>query len=324
VNAARRQVARLFTFVTLTPVSRRNLHHEFWQPKSEMFVENADIDRDTVQPQIHIEERRLSLPRFPEDGHQDQRLGRSSPGRFGPHDPGSMAVPDTSIARSSPTIRWGSSSRQLCPQADKREILEKSAAQSIWRIRCRTTPPAFRTNIFHSRERYAVVMRRIVTKIPKFDDLKPFRRRSRSWPRSTAGLVVVSGDYRGPAKSTTLASIIGKINHTRAERIINRRRPGRNTSTTTPRRWSARVEVGLRLRKLRVRTPRDDAPRPRYDPESAKSAIRSPSAPRLRAADTGHLVYTTVHATNAPDVNRAASCRSSTPTKRASSKRSWA
>jgi len=29
----------------------------------------------------------------------------------------------------------------------------------------------FRVNIFHSRTKYAVVMRRIVTKIPRFDDL---------------------------------------------------------------------------------------------------------------------------------------------------------
>ncbi len=29
----------------------------------------------------------------------------------------------------------------------------------------------FRTNIFHSRSKYAIVMRRIITKIPVFDDL---------------------------------------------------------------------------------------------------------------------------------------------------------
>ena len=61
-------------------------------------------------------------------------------------------------------------------------------------------------------------MRRIVTKIPQFEELNlpPFMEKMADYHR---GMVVVSGTT-GSGKSTTLAAIIGKINRTRAERII--------------------------------------------------------------------------------------------------------
>ncbi len=43
-------------------------------------VENADIDRDTPQPEIHVEERRLKLKDYLKTLCKDQRL-RSAPPR---------------------------------------------------------------------------------------------------------------------------------------------------------------------------------------------------------------------------------------------------
>src|SRR5258707_15085890 len=76
----------------------------------------------------------------------------------------------------------------------------------------------FRVNIFHSRQRYSIVMRRIVTKIPNFDELNlpPVVETLADHHR---GIVIVSGTT-GSGKSTTLAALIGKINRSRAERII--------------------------------------------------------------------------------------------------------
>jgi twitching motility protein PilT len=153
----------------------------------------------------------------------------------------------------------------------------------------------FRTNIFHSRGRYAVVMRRIVTKIPNFEELN-LPQQIEELANHHRGLVVVSGTT-GSGKSTTLAAIIGKINRTRAERIITVEDPieyqHENAKSLV-----SQVEVGTdaesyeyALREMM-----------RQDPDSILiGEIRDSFSltTALRAADTGHLVFTTVHATNA-------------------------
>jgi twitching motility protein PilT len=154
----------------------------------------------------------------------------------------------------------------------------------------------FRTNIFHSREKYAIVMRRIVTKIPNFDDLNlpPVIETLADHNR---GIVIVSGTT-GSGKSTTLAAVIGKINRTRQERIITVEDPiefqHENAKSLV-----SQVEVGTdsesyeyALRSMM-----------RQDPDTILiGEIRDSFSlgTALRAADTGHLVFTTVHATNAP------------------------
>ena len=56
--------------------------------------------------------------------------------------------------------------------AEKREILEKRGSVDI-AFPMPDKRARFRTNIFHSRERYAIVMRRIVTKIPNMAGPEP-------------------------------------------------------------------------------------------------------------------------------------------------------
>jgi twitching motility protein PilT len=154
----------------------------------------------------------------------------------------------------------------------------------------------FRVNIFHSRERYAMVMRRIVTQIPRFDDLNlpPQVERLAEIHR---GLVVVSGTT-GSGKSTSLASIIGTINRNRAERIITVEDPVEYQHENV-KSLISQVEVGQDSESyeyaLRAMM--------RQDPDilligEIRDSFSLTTA--LRAADTGHLVFTTVHATNAP------------------------
>ncbi len=154
----------------------------------------------------------------------------------------------------------------------------------------------FRTNIFHSREKLALVMRRIVTKIPDFTDLN-LPPQVEELATHQRGIVIVSGTT-GSGKSTSLAAVIGKINRTRQERIITVEDPV-EFQHENAKSFVSQVEVGTDSESyeyaLRAMM--------RQDPDTILiGEIRDSFSlsTALRAADTGHLVYTTVHATNAP------------------------
>jgi twitching motility protein PilT len=177
----------------------------------------------------------------------------------------------------------------------KREMFERDGAVDLaYPMPDRSA--RFRTNIFHSRERFAIVMRRIETRIPGFQQLNlpPQVEKLSDYFR---GLVVVSGTT-GSGKSTTLAAIIGKINRTRAERIITVEDPVEYQHENA-KSLVSQIEVGtdsksyeFALREMM-----------RQDPDTILiGEIRDSFSltTALRAADTGHLVFTTVHATNAP------------------------
>jgi len=257
-------------------------------------VENADIDRDTPQPEIHIEERKLTLTDFLKT---------------------TVKVNGSDLhlqAGSVPMIRVDGRARFLdCPapddelmaeyvkelireDKDRWHILEhKGAVDLSYAMKDGTA--RFRVNIFHSRQKYAIVMRRIITKIPNFDDLN-LPPQVEGLADHHRGIVVVSGTT-GSGKTTTLAAIIGKINRTRAERIITIEDPI-EYQHENQKSLVSQVEVGTDsesyeygLREMM-----------RQDPDTILiGEIRDSFSlsTALRAADTGHLVFTTVHATNA-------------------------
>jgi twitching motility protein PilT len=153
----------------------------------------------------------------------------------------------------------------------------------------------FRVSVFHSRGKYAIVMRRIVTKIPQFDEIN-LPKQIEELATYNRGIVLISGTT-GSGKSTTLAAIIGKINRTRAERIITIEDPI-EFQHDNHKSLVSQVEVGTdsdsyetALRAMM-----------RQDPDTILiGEIRDSFSltTALRAADTGHLVFTTVHAANA-------------------------
>src|ERR671912_15775 len=199
-------------------------------------VENADIDRDTPQPEIHIEERRLKLLDFCKTA---------------------IKVNGSDIhlqAGSIPMIRVDGRARFLdCPP-----LTDEDMKEYVDQIMDAQAEPAEKKHILEHK-----------------------------------GSVDVA--Y---GKSTSLAAIIGQINRSRAERIITVEDPV-EFQHENAKSLVSQVEVGTDSESyehaLRAMM--------RQDPDTILvGEIRDTFSltTALRAADTGHLVFTTVHATNAP------------------------
>jgi twitching motility protein PilT len=260
-------------------------------------IENADIDRDTPQPEIHVEERRLTLHDFLKtcvkiNGSDVHLQAGSVPmirvdgrARF-------LDVPPLSDEAMREYVEQIIAAQG--EPVEKRHLFEHKGSVDV--AYAMPGVARFRTSMFHSREKHAIVMRRIVTKIPSFEELNlpPQVETMSDYHR---GIVVVSGTT-GSGKSTTLAAVIGKINRSRCERIITVEDPIEYQHDNA-KSLISQVEVGTdsesyeyALRSMM-----------RQDPDTILiGEIRDTFSlsTALRAADTGHLVFTTVHATNAP------------------------
>jgi twitching motility protein PilT len=156
--------------------------------------------------------------------------------------------------------------------------------------RCR-----FRVNVFRQRGTYAIVMRMIAHKIPSMQDL--------GLPAAIAdvatlknGIVLVTGPT-GSGKSSTLAAIIDLINETRADHILTIEDPveflhqhkrgtvhQRELHTDTP-------TFALALRAALRQAPKVILVGEMRDRETIEIA--------LTAAETGHLVFSTLHTIDA-------------------------
>lgn len=153
----------------------------------------------------------------------------------------------------------------------------------------------FRTNLFQQRGQYCFAMRYVKTQIPSFEQLGllPILKTIAESPR---GIVLLAGST-GCGKSTTLAAMIEHINATSKKHIITLEDPIEyvfedNQSVIEQR------EVGLDTRSF------DQGLKHvlRQDPDiimigEMRDATSFSAA--ISAADTGHLVLSTLHTTNA-------------------------
>ena len=259
-------------------------------------VASADANGEAAQPATQAEERRLTLHDFlktcVKSGGSDIHLQEGSTpmvrvdGRARFLD----CSPPTDEAMKEYVDQIIKSQGE---PADRRHTLDHKGAVDVAYLLPNVA--RFRTNIFHSREKYAIVMRRIVAKIPQFDDLN-LPPQVETLAEHSRGIVIVSGTT-GSGKSTTLAAIIGKINRTRCERIITVEDPIEYQHDNA-KSLVSQVEVGTdsesyeyALRSMIRQDPDTILIGEMRDTFSLSTA--------LRAADTGHLVFTTVHATNA-------------------------
>ena len=153
----------------------------------------------------------------------------------------------------------------------------------------------FRVNIFTQRGSCAIVMRVIPSKIPTFDDLKlPTQLQEAAELRN--GIVLVTGPT-GSGKSSTLAAILDKINEQKAFHILTIEDPieflhshkkgtihQRELHSDTP-------SFALALRAALRQAPKVILVGEMRDRETIEIA--------MEAAETGHLVFSTLHTIDA-------------------------
>lgn len=153
----------------------------------------------------------------------------------------------------------------------------------------------FRVNAFHERGNLAAALRLIPNEILNVDQLglPPVINKFADYPR---GLVLVTGPT-GSGKSTTLAALVNKINHERAEHIITIEDPIEFTHKS--------IKSVIVQREVH------------YDTFSFSAALRSSLredpdvvligemrdletiAAAITIAETGHLVFATLHTNSA-------------------------
>ncbi|MBW3667673.1 MAG: PilT/PilU family type 4a pilus ATPase [Actinobacteria bacterium] len=159
----------------------------------------------------------------------------------------------------------------------------------------------FRVNVFRQRGSVGLVFRRVLPGIPSFESLglPSVVRRLAEEPR---GLVLVTGPT-GAGKTTTIAAMIDHINETQAvnvvtiedpievlhvdkKAIVNQREIGTDTR-----------DYSMAMKRVLRQDPDVIFIGEMRDPETVWAA--------LAAAETGHLVLSTLHTTNAVEtVNR--------------------
>jgi len=153
----------------------------------------------------------------------------------------------------------------------------------------------FRTNVFQQKGSYALAMRYVKTQVPGFDELGllPILKDVAS---SSRGIVLVAGTT-GSGKSTTLAAMLEYINATFKKHIVTLEDPIEfvfedNQSVIEQR------EIGLDTQSFQHGLKHVL----RQDPDvimvgEMRDAVSFTAA--MQAADTGHLVLSTLHTQNA-------------------------
>lgn len=154
----------------------------------------------------------------------------------------------------------------------------------------------FRFNVFFQRGSLRVVARHIPHHIPSFQELNLPEEMVRIVDKAERGLILVAG-ATGVGKSTTLAALINRINQTKNKHIITLEDPIEfliqdHHSLITQR----EMEVDFYNSSLALRSAL------RQDPDIILfSELRSKEDiyTALRAAETGHLIFSTIHAKEA-------------------------
>ncbi len=153
----------------------------------------------------------------------------------------------------------------------------------------------FRVNMFSQRGNYSVVLRKLTTKIPTFDELK-LPAAIREVAKEKNGLVLVTG-ATGSGKSTTLAAILNEVNATQSIHIITLEDPVEFVHEQKKATFNQR-ELGTDFDKFAtgLRAALRQAPKiilvgEMRDRETVEIG--------LSAAETGHLVLSTLHTNDA-------------------------
>ncbi len=203
----------------------------------------------------------------------------------------SVDVPELPMLRPEDTARIASDLVENNAQAAK-TLQEQGACDLSFSLPERSR---FRVNIFKQRGTFAIVMRVIATKIPTLAELNlPAALVEMAHLKN--GIVLVTGPT-GSGKSSTLAAIIDLINDTRAEHILTIEDPieflHQHKKATVHQRelHSDTPTFALALRAALRQAPKVILVGEMRDRETIEIA--------LTAAETGHLVFSTLHTIDA-------------------------
>lgn len=153
----------------------------------------------------------------------------------------------------------------------------------------------FRVNIFSGRGMYAIVMRRLATKIPTVEELRlPAILNDIAVEKN--GLVLVTG-ATGSGKSSTLAAVLRKVNQTRAVHVVTLEDPVEFMHPHEKATFNQR-ELGMDFDTFEngLRAALRQAPKIILVGEMRDRATVEIA---LHAAETGHLVLSTLHTIDA-------------------------
>ena len=203
----------------------------------------------------------------------------------------SVAIPDLPLLKPDDTERVARYLIEGNEQAT-RSLKDEGACDLSYSLPERAR---FRVNVFRQRGTHAIVMRVIAPKIPTLEELNlPPRLADVATLKN--GIVLVTGPT-GSGKSSTLAAIIDMINETRAEHILTIEDPieflHQHKKGTVHQRelHSDTPTFALALRAALRQAPKVILVGEMRDRETIEIA--------LTAAETGHLVFSTLHTIDA-------------------------
>jgi twitching motility protein PilT len=177
-------------------------------------------------------------------------------------------------------------------------LLKNGSCDSAYAL---TDRARFRVNIFSQRGNYSAVLRQLTTKIPTLEQLK-LPDIFKMLPKEKTGLILVTG-ATGSGKSTTLAAVLNEINEAKACHVVTLEDPVEFVHPHKKATFNQR-EQGIDFNSFAngLRAALRQAPKvilvgEMRDQETVKIA--------LSAAETGHLVLSTLHTVNAGEtINR--------------------
>lgn len=212
-----------------------------------------------------------------------------------PQAPASMRVEGTLVAIGDSRLTGDEIEAAVLPALAahaRAEYQQKQIADSSYRIE---GLGRFRINLHRERGRAAATVRALPSKVPRLEKLH-LPAGARALAKLQRGLVIIGG-ATGSGKTTTLAALVNEINQCEARHIVTIEDPieyehAHNLSVIE------QVEIGIdapdfptALRAAMRQAPDVIVVGEMRDPETARIA--------LSAAETGHLVFTTLHTTDA-------------------------
>src|SRR5579859_4551972 len=172
------------------------------------------------------------------------------------------------------------------------DLLRRGSCDTAYTL---TDKARFRINIFSQRGNYSIVLRKLNTIIPTLESLK-LPEIIQQIPKEKTGLVLVTG-ATGSGKSTTLAAVLNEFNRTKAIHIITLEDPVEFVHPHHKATFNQR-ELGTDfdnfangLRAALRQAPKVILVGEMRDRDTVKIA--------LSAAETGHLVLSTLHTVDA-------------------------